>query len=437
MTYKESIEFLSSLIDYERWVYRNYEFKLDNYLKFLEKIDNPQKRLKRVVLVAGTKGKGSTAIMLKGILKAHGARVGLYTSPHLLGYRERIKVNGHRIPRERFAEILNNLRPAILAHEPRITFFEALTTAAFLHFLDEDTTMNVLEIGVGGRLDATNVTEPELSVITRIGYDHTKMLGRSIAKIAGEKCGVLRPGKPAVIAAQRPRARAVISKAIEERRACGIWYNQDFNAELIEETTDGLRFHYKGCKLDAKFELPLLGAHQIENAANAIAAAELFFDKACEKLVAKTLSGIKLPARIERLGENPTVILDMSHNPESALTLRATLDEHFTHHPRRVLLIGVTRHKNKSRIARILAPFFTEVWATQADLPRAEPKDRLLRLCRGFHPNCRSVDSVAEGINRILDFLNKGDLLVISGSIYVAGEALRAFKARKRPEVKG
>ena len=437
MIYKESIEFLSSLIDYERWVYRNYEFKLDNYLEFLEKIGNPQKRLNRVVLVAGTKGKGSTAIMLSRILKAHGARVGLYTSPHLLGYRERIKVNGRKIPAERFAEILNNLKPAILAHEPRITFFEALTTAAFLHFLDEDTTMNVLEIGVGGRLDATNVTDPELSVITRIGYDHTKMLGRTLARIASEKCGVLRPGKPAVIAAQRPRARTAINKAIEEKGACGIWCNQDFNAELINEAPEGLRFHYRGLKLDAKFRLPLLGAHQIENAATAIAAADLLFDRPCVKLVGKTLAGIKLPARIEKLRENPSVILDMSHNPESASTLRVTLDKHLTHHPRRVLLIGATRHKNKSRIARILAPFFTEVWATQADLPRAEPKDRLLRLCRGFHPNCRSVDSVAEGINRILDFLNKGDLLVISGSIYVAGEALRAFKARKRPEVKG
>jgi dihydrofolate synthase/folylpolyglutamate synthase len=437
MTYKQSIEFLSSLIDYERWVYRNYEFKLDNYRRFLEKIGNPQERLKRVVLVAGTKGKGSTAIMLMEILKAHGERVGLYTSPHLLDYTERIKVNGRKIPRERFAEILNNLEPAILAHEPRITFFEALTTAAFLHFLDERTTMNVLEIGVGGRLDATNVTEPELSLITRIGYDHTKMLGNTLAKITGEKCGVLRPNRPALIAAQRPRVKSSMRKAIEEKGAKGIWWKDDFRVDLIEERAEGLKAKYKGIKFDTEFKLPVLGAHQAENAATAIAGAELLLDEVDGAKVRRVLAQIKLPSRIEKIQENPSVILDMSHNPESASTLRATLDKHFAHHPRRVLLIGVTMHKNKSRIISILAPFFTEVWVTQADLPRAEPKDRLLRLCRSSHPNCRSVESVPEGINQILDSLNKGDLLVISGSIYVAGEALRAFKARKGAGIKG
>jgi dihydrofolate synthase/folylpolyglutamate synthase len=263
------------------------------------------------------------------------------------------------------------------------------------------------------------------------------MLGKTLAKIALEKCGVLRSDRAALIAAQRPRAKSAIRKAIEEKGAKGIWWKDDFVADLIEERAEGLKAEYKGIKFDTEFELPVLGAHQVENAATAIAGAELLLDKIDGAKVRQVLAQIKLPSRIEKVQDNPTIILDMSHNPESASTLRVTLDKHFVHHRRRVLLIGVTRHKNKSRIISILAPFFTEVWTTQADLPRAEPKDRLLRLCRSSHPNCRSVDSVAEGINQILDSLNKGDLLVISGSIYVAGEALKAFKARKGAGVKG
>lgn len=435
MNYPQAIDFLSTLIDYERWVYRNYSFKLDNYFEFLSKIGDPQKQLKRVTLVAGTKGKGSTAIMLAKILQDHGERVGLYTSPHLLYYRERIGVNDRQIPATRFASILDTLRPAILAHEPRITFFEALTTTAFLYFLEEGTSVNVLEIGVGGRLDATNVTEPEISVITRIGYDHTKMLGKTLTRIAREKCGVLRPGKPAVIAAQRPRVRSVIKEAVQERGAKGIWWQDDFNAQTIEDNLNGLKMRYRGLTLDTEFTLPLIGTHQIENAAAAIAAAEMLIHEIKEKKVHKALANLKLPARIEIIQDRPAVILDMSHNPESATTLRKTLNKHFASYPRRILLIGITRHKQKRRIIETLAPFFSEIWITQADLPRAEPKDRLLRLCSRFHPNCRGVDSVADGVEDILDSLDADGLFVISGSIYVAGEALETLKARERANV--
>jgi dihydrofolate synthase/folylpolyglutamate synthase len=436
VNYPQAIGFLSSLIDYERWTYRKYEFKLDNYLKFLSKIGDPQGRLNRVVLIAGTKGKGSVAFMLTDILKAHGEKVGTYTSPHLTDYPERIRVDGRNIPKKRFAELLEGLKPAILAHEPRITFFEALTTTAFLYFLEEGTTVNVLEIGVGGRLDATNVTEPEISVITRIGYDHTKMLGKTLTRIAREKCGALRKGRSAIIAAQRPLVESLIKKAVKETAARGLWLGEDFSARLIEEKIQGIRMHYRGIKIDAEFKLPVLGTHQIENAAAAIAAAEMLIPEIKEKKIHKSLADLKLPARIEIIQDHPTVILDMSHNPESAATLRKTLDRHFASYPRRILLIGITRHKPKRRIIETLAPFFTEIWITQAKLPRAESKDRLLRLCSRFHPNCRGVNSVAGGVDKILGSLNADGLLVISGSIYVAGEALEALKARERAKVR-
>ncbi len=440
MTYKQSLTFLSSLIDFERWVHRNYSFKLSDYRVFLEKMGNLQKKLKRVVLGAGTKGKGSTAIMLARILESHGEKVGLYTSPHLTDYRERIAVNKRKIPGKRFAEIVEQLKPAIEAHKPRITFFEAMTIVGFYYFLAEETTVNVLEVGLGGRLDATNVTEPELSVITRIGYDHTQTLGNTLTKIAGEKCGVLRPGKFVVVGNQRARARRAIREKVEKTGAKGIWWNDDFSASLTAESVEGLSMGYRGLRIQADFTLPLLGAHQIENAATAIAAAEALLSKADETKVGHALALIQLPSRIQKLQDDPAIILDMSHNQESAAVLRKTLDKHFAHHPRRVLLIGISKHKDKSKIIQTLAPFFSEVWVTQTDQPRAESRQNLMRVCSKVHPDCREAASVAQGIDRILDSLGeKGEegkegkkegVLVISGSIYVAGEALEALKER-------
>jgi len=442
MTYKQSLTFLSSLIDFERWVNRSYSFKLSDYMGFLNGIGNPQKKLKRVALVAGTKGKGSTAIMLARILESHGEKVGLYTSPHLADYRERIAVNGRKIPGKRFAEIVEQLKPAIEAHKPRITFFEAMTTAAFHHFLEQETTVNVLEVGLGGRLDATNVTEPELSVITRIGYDHTQTLGNTLAKIAGEKCGVLRPGKFVVVSNQRSRARRAIREEVKKTGAKGIWWNDDFSASLTAESVEGLSMHYRGLRMESDPTLPLLGAHQTENAATAIAAAEALLEQVDETKVAHALALTQLPSRIQKLQDDPAIILDMSHNQESAAVLRKTLDKHFAHHSRRVLLIGISKHKNKSKIIQTLAPFFSEVWVTQADQPRAESRQNLLRVCSKVHPDCREATSVAQGIDRILDSLGekgkggeegkggKEGVLVISGSIYVAGEALKTLKER-------
>lgn len=432
MTYRQSIEFLSSLIDYERWAHHDYEFKLENYIAFLRKAGTPNHKLKRVVLVAGTKGKGSTAAMLAAILKAHGERVGLYTSPHLLDYRERIKVDGRMISQGEFAGILDRLKPIIENHEPRITFFEALTTLAFFFFLEEKTSVNVLEIGLGGRLDATNVTDPELSAITRIGYDHTHMLGRTLKSITREKCGILREGKRVVVAAQRPQVKAVIKKIVSEKGATGICWQEDFSARLVSETGNSLQMSYAGKNLKGDFSIPLAGAHQVENAAAALAAAEFLVSEVNLSLARKSLRLIRVPARIEVIGEAPTIILDMSHNPESALTLRKVLDKHFPHHSRRILLAGTTQQKDKRGIFKNLAGFFTEIYVTQAGIHRAEPKENLLALCRQFNEHCRAADSVKEGIHEILPCLNEDDLLVIAGSVYVAGEALESLKAGKR-----
>ncbi|MBN2378417.1 bifunctional folylpolyglutamate synthase/dihydrofolate synthase [candidate division WOR-3 bacterium] len=436
MTYKESIEFLSSLIDFERWIYRNYEFKLDNYIDFLRKLGEPNERLKRVVLVAGTKGKGSTATMLSRILQGHGERVGLYTSPHLRDYTERIDVSGRKIPEKKFAEIVKQLKPAILSHEPRITFFEAITTAAFYYFLEEETTVNVIEIGLGGRLDATNVTDPELSVITRIGYDHTQTLGSTLTKITAEKCGVLRAGRHVIVGPQRPRVASEISRIIHKIKAKGIRWGKDYSAELVSESHERLEGYYKGLGFETEFMLPVLGTHQIENAAAAIAASLVLCMDLSTNTVKQAFRSIKLPSRIEVIRKRPTIIVDMSHNPESAATLAKTLSIHFSNHSRRLLLIGITRHKNKSAILKTIAPFFTEIYVTDAGFARAEPRAKLLKVCTRYHPRCIQTPSVKQGLETIIPGLSTDDLLVVSGSVYVAGEALEVLESGKRTEIR-
>lgn len=435
LTYKKSLEFLSSLIDYERWHHHNYEFKLENYRYFLNKIDNPQLKVKKTVLIAGTKGKGSTATMLAKLLQSQGETVGLYTSPHLCDYRERIRINGSPIKQNDFASIMDFLQPFIIKEKQRITFFETLTTIAFLFFQMQKTTVNVFEIGLGGRLDATNVTEPELSIITRIGYDHTHLLGKTLGKIAGEKCGVLRRNKQVVISYQRNAALKAIEKKIKETGAIGVYYGKDYDATLLEETIKGLKIHYSGINNDLDIRVPMLGIHQIYNISTALAAVELLKPNLNINKTQKSLEKMVMPARIQIIQNNPIIILDMSHNAESAECLRDVLDKHFSNKKRKILLIGITKEKAKNSILKALSSFFSEIYVTQADLPRAESREILYRICCKFHNKCFMTQSVESGVNHIVNIMNTHDLLVITGSVYVAGEAVKALQTRERSNI--
>ncbi|MBD3285496.1 hypothetical protein GF359_03595, partial [candidate division WOR-3 bacterium] len=358
-----------------------------------------------------------------------------YTSPHIRDYTERIAVSGGNIPGGKFAGIIEELKPSILSHEPRITFFEAITTAAIYHFLEQNTTVNVLEIGLGGRLDATNATTPELSVITRIGYDHTQTLGKTLLSIAREKCGILRHEKPAVVGPQRPRARSAIVKSADEIGARPFCWGRDFTAELNRQSDKGLEGRYKGIRLQTDFRLHLLGAHQIENAATAIAASEVMLTDMDAKTIAEGLENVRLDARIEVVGKKPLIIVDMSHNAESAVTLSKALKEHFSGHPGRVLLIGISRHKNRSAILKTLSPFFTEIYVTRAGFARAEPSRRVLNTCAKYHSHCIEIPSVSQALSEIIPRLKQDDLLVVTGSAYIAGEALDRLDTRKRTDV--
>ncbi|MEO0108664.1 MAG: Mur ligase family protein, partial [candidate division WOR-3 bacterium] len=273
MTFAQALGFLKRLPNYEQLTRTRMTFSLEPFRRFLATIDSPEKRLRNVLLVAGTKGKGSTCHLIDSVLRSAGYRTGLFTSPHLLDLRERIQVSGRMIGRSDFARIVGGLRQAILAHP--ITWFEALTAIAFVYFLEQEVDYTILEVGLGGRFDATNVAQPLISVITRIGLDHTEVLGRSLAMIAREKSGIFRPRTPAVLARQplpalkslEQAARTIetpLIQAATEVRVSKLWL--DANGTLFQLQPGKIP-----CPRGSTWDLALVGRHQVENAQTVLA----------------------------------------------------------------------------------------------------------------------------------------------------------------------
>jgi dihydrofolate synthase/folylpolyglutamate synthase len=334
------------------------QWKLGRTRALLDLAGAPDRQL-RIALVAGTKGKGSTCAMLASILGAAGLRCGLYTKPHLQAYRERIRVDGRAISTDDltahldiFRRMADELPPD--AGEP--TTFEVTTALALAYFASQDCSIAVVEVGLGGRLDATNATDPELSVITSISYDHTAILGRTLGAIAAEKAGILRSERQALLSEQRPAARRSL------RRAC----------------------HQVGaiCRVVPPLDhdvAALAGAHQRQNAALAVAAAEALVPGLAPSQIETGLARINWPGRFETVGD---IVLDGAHNGASADALAHTLRAHAHGRPIH-LVVGINRDKDARAVLRPLVALADQVWATQAtDNPRALPADDLGRLCQ-------------------------------------------------------
>ncbi len=375
MTYAEALRYIYHLTDYSQppaVAYAATNYNLDRLRRLLDLLGRPQDRF-RAVQVAGTKGKGSTATMLATMLQAAGQRTGLYTSPHLHTFRERIRVGQDLISEETLARLTAVIAPAVdLIHETpawgRITTFEVATALAFLHFAQAGVDVAVLEAGLGGRLDATNVVDPILSVITPISRDHTAILGDTLAAIAGEKAGIIKPGVPAIIAPQPAEARAVFEKTCQERGAPRTQVGTDWTWQVRELTPAGLWFDVLGPQQTwSNLHTPLIGAFQALNATTAIAAAaHLGLD---EHAIRRGLAAVRWPARVEVLARQPWVIVDSAHNDDSARKLASTLREVFQ--PRHVILVlGLSQGHQVADMLEALLPQADHVIATQPSRPR-------------------------------------------------------------------
>jgi dihydrofolate synthase/folylpolyglutamate synthase len=407
VNYPDSVEFLYALGN----EIKTAKLGLDRIRAVLHALGRPQDRF-RIVHVAGTNGKGSTCAMIESALRAGGLRAGLFTSPHLSEPTERIRVDGRPISSADFAAAFDRVHAAVeeLLADGRIdlhtTYFETVTAMALLVFA-ETVEIAVVEVGLGGRLDATNVVRPELAVITPIDFDHEQFLGRSIEAIAGEKAGILKSGAPAVFARQRPEAGAVLDARAAE---LGIAVTRPTAVRDLELHARGSRFRIG----ELTIECPLAGEHQVENAATAVAALEALDIPAAA--IARGIADARWPGRLERISENPEIVVDGAHNPAGARALAAYLDRFYA--GRRVRLIfGAMRDKAIDEIAGILFPRAAELILTAPRQARALSPEALRDAVS--HPNARLAPTVADA----LAMPSETDATFVSGSLFLVAEA--------------
>lgn len=432
MTYPQVLAFLDGLLAPRPP--RSYgPLKLERMRRLCELLGNPERALP-AVLVAGTKGKGSTAAMIAAIAQAGGARVGLYTKPHLVDVRERVRLNGALIAPEDMAALVDHVRTAIVKGEGAPgwppTYFEVMAAVAFLHFARAPVDLAVVEVGIGGRLDACNVVHPFVSVITSIGFDHTEIVGSRLRQIAAEDAGIIRPSGRVVTVPQRPAAAQVIREVSEAAGAALIQVGRDIRYRTLRTGLDGVRLVVRGRRAVYRdLHVPLLGRHQALNAAAAIATVEALADSGrpapSEEVVRAGLGTLRWPARIEVVRERPTVIVDVAHNVTSFEALRAVLDETFRGR-RLILVLGLLGDKDLAGIARIIAPRASAVIATRAHDVRANAPDAVAAAVRPWVPAVRVIEDPIEAIEHALRSAAPEDVVCATGSFHVAGP-IRAY----------
>jgi len=421
--YPDSVHFLYALGN----ELKTAKFGLERIRTVLEALGNPQDRC-RFAHVAGTNGKGSTCAMMESALRAAGRRTGLFISPHLVEPTERISIDGKPVDVSLFTEAFNRVHAEVErlldagAIDLHTTYFETVTAMAFLIFAEAPTDIVVLEVGLGGRLDSTNVVHPDLCVITQVDFDHEAFLGRSLESIAGEKAGILKPGVPAVFARQRPEVEPVLEKRAAEL-GIPVKRTREWNVADLELDARGSRFTLSG-ESTLRIRCPLAGEHQVENAITAAVALRQLGvpDRAIEEGIARA----QWPGRLERISDHPEIVIDGAHNPAGARALAAYIDRFYS--GRRVRLIyGAMRDKAVEEVCGILFPRAAQVIATAPDQPRALNPQAILEIAS--HPDLRTAPSLTEALALVRD-AGPEDAIFITGSLYLVGEA-RALLVRK------
>ncbi len=432
--YNSALDYLYSFVDYSlkhASELAKAEFNLDRMRDLMHLLGDPQETYP-VIHIAGTKGKGSVAALCASALHAAGYRVGLYTSPHLQDFAERMQVDGAPIPHAGLAALVDEIKSDV-AQVPYITTFELTTALAFLHFARQNVDAAVLEVGLGGRLDATNIVTPRVSVITSLSLDHTAVLGDTLTDISGEKAGIIKPGRPVVSAPQDDEALVVLERIAAERRAPLILVGRDLAFTSLDHSLDGqhVRVSTPGDE-PVILGIPLLGSHQAENAAVAYAALQVFQREGLLLETAHIQKGFaqaKWPGRFEVVRSNPPLVLDSAHNRYSAGKLRQTLDEYFPGWPV-ILIFGASEDKNVADMLTELAPRLERVVLTQAEHPRALEPEKLLLLAEQAGVEAEAVMPVEAAVVRALELAGQRALVLSAGSIFVTA-AVRAVLNKK------
>ena len=425
--YNHALDYLYSFVDYSlkhSSELAKADFNLDRMFALMELLGNPQKQYP-IIHVAGTKGKGSTSALCAAALQAAGYKVGLYTSPHLEDYVERIQVDGRPISHEQLAELVEEIKPAV-AQIPYLTTFEITTALAFMAFGKYGVTAAVFEVGLGGRLDATNIVTPKVSVITSLSYDHTAVLGNTLTLIAGEKAGIIKEGVPVVSSPQKDEALEVLERVAKNKNAGLTLVGRDVNFALIESSLEGQKLRIQ----NSEFRIPLLGNHQVENAATAYTALKVSGIPITDDQIQKGFSQVQWRARFEVARREPPVIFDSAHNQDSFAKLSETLEIYFP--GKKVYLIfGASEDKNIPGMFAELKSKIEKIIVTRADHPRALEVEKIQGLAEQAGVKSEAVTPVKSALERALELSSKdGSIVLSAGSMFVTAEVMTAWKNR-------
>ena len=449
--YNQALDYLYSFVDYSlkhSSELAKADFNLERMFALMESLGNPQKKYP-IIHVAGTKGKGSTSALCASGLRFAGYKVGLYTSPHLEDYTERIQINGEPITHEQLAGLVEEIKPAVL-RVPFLTTFEITTALAFMAFGKYGVDAAVFEVGLGGRLDATNIVTPKVSVITSLSYDHTAVLGNTLALIAGEKAGIIKNGVPVVSSPQKDEALEVLERVAKLKGCEFTLVGKDVKFELIESSLEGqgLAVSYQrsafsgqmlqvegqlsvvgGLSSVVRLQIPLLGNHQLENAATAYAALKASGIPISDEQIQKGFSQVKWRARFEVARREPPVIFDSAHNQDSFEKLRETLETYFP--GKQVYLIfGASEDKNIPGMFEEMKPKIKKVIVTRADHPRALEVEKIQQLAGQAGAESEAIVPVKDALARALDLSSKdGSIVLSAGSMFVTAEVMKEWKS--------
>jgi dihydrofolate synthase/folylpolyglutamate synthase len=426
MNYAETIHYLYERLPmFSRIGAQAYKKDLHNTLELCESIGNPHHRF-RSIHIAGTNGKGSVSHMLASILMACGYKTGLYTSPHLRDFRERIRINGQMVTEDFVTRFTGRMMPEIDRLEP--SFFEITVAMAFEYFAEEQVDVAVIETGLGGRLDSTNIITPELSVITNIGWDHMNILGDTLPKIASEKAGIIKAGVPVVIGEYDPQTAPVFIEKAQEEQAPLIfaedkWKAKDYrheNGQLVVDAYQQDSNTALCCILD------LSGIYQIKNLLTVLAAVDQLREAGWNMPSSKVLEGLSdagrstgLRGRWELIRSNPRLIVDVAHNPPGMQLLREQIG--LTPHKCLHVVLGMVKDKDVDAVLALL-PEGATYYFTRAAIPRAMPEDELSERAKSFGHNGHAYPNIDEALNAALGRAEQEDLILVCGSVFLVGE---------------
>jgi dihydrofolate synthase/folylpolyglutamate synthase len=422
--YREAIRYLYRLQKF------GIKFGLSKTSNLLKKLGNPHEG-RRFVHVAGTNGKGSVAAMLGAILEETGWKVGFYSSPHLVRFTERFRVNGKEITQRDVVALVNELKGVMSRKEPP-TFFEATTAMALAYFARENTDIDIMEVGMGGRLDATNVIRPEVCVITNISLEHREFLGDTLTAIAREKAGIIKKGIEVVTAETRRKVINEFEIVCRQKDARLLRVGKDVR---YRKTAKG--FNYYGCRRLKGLELSLAGKYQTRNAATALAVLEVLETKGrkvSEEHIRRGLSRVKWPGRMQVVGTAPAIVLDGAHNPSAMRALTDSLQLLFEFR-RLILVLGVMADKAIDQILREILPHADYVLFTRPVYYRAAEPQLLAEKASRFRRPGEVVSVLSDALDRARELADKGDLIVVCGSLFTVGEAMTYFDPQSyRPD---